>query len=293
MLNKALFLHLLLASLYLKTYAHQSDTLKLYYKINEKTIQRHSTLIDSFLLVPYTCITQAYVIGYADFIGSVDYNLHLSKERAQLISALLKQKLNDISIDTEWKGEIPFSGTVSASGNPYDRRVEIIAKREAISNPVTTKVEQTNKSQPTPAAIPGNDAITSLANLKVGTSISIQELNFISTRHVLLPESLSYLEILLNTLKNNPSLCIQLIGHIAGKPVSGDGYDSDTKERHLSLNRAKFIYDYLVKNGIAASRMKYSGVGNSQPKVYPERNAEDMAKNRRVEIVVTANFSVK
>jgi outer membrane protein OmpA-like peptidoglycan-associated protein len=49
------------------------------------------------------------------------------------------------------------------------------------------------------------------------------------------------------------------------------------------------VNDYLVKNGIDASRLTYKGYGHSRPKVSPEKSPADEQMNRRVEILVLDN----
>jgi outer membrane protein OmpA-like peptidoglycan-associated protein len=54
----------------------------------------------------------------------------------------------------------------------------------------------------------------------------------------------------------------------------------------LSTNRAKRVYDYLLKKGINKNRMTYQGYGGTKPLVRFEKDSEDANKNRRVEIKV-------
>ncbi len=53
----------------------------------------------------------------------------------------------------------------------------------------------------------------------------------------------------------------------------------------LSVKRAKTIVDYLVSQGISPKRFMYEGKGGTEP-VAPNDTEENMAKNRRVEIIV-------
>ena len=62
--------------------------------------------------------------------------------------------------------------------------------------------------------------------------------------------------------------------------------DNDTQTMNLSENRAKLIYDFLVREGIDGNRLQYKGYGSSRPKIYPETTDEDKQANRRVEIKV-------
>jgi outer membrane protein OmpA-like peptidoglycan-associated protein len=51
--------------------------------------------------------------------------------------------------------------------------------------------------------------------------------------------------------------------------------------------RAKAVRDYLIANGIDASRISAAGFGHSRPLYpYPERSNDEMIANRRVEIKI-------
>lgn len=76
-----------------------------------------------------------------------------------------------------------------------------------------------------------------------------------------------------------PSLTAKIEGHT-------DSIGTDEYNQKLSENRAKAIYDYLVKEGIAASRLAYIGYGESRP-VATNDTAEGRAQNRRIEMTFT------
>jgi outer membrane protein OmpA-like peptidoglycan-associated protein len=56
----------------------------------------------------------------------------------------------------------------------------------------------------------------------------------------------------------------------------------------LSWNRAQFVRDYLVQNGISPERISYRGYAMTRPLVYPEQTIQDQIQNRRVEILIIA-----
>ncbi len=123
---------------------------------------------------------------------------------------------------------------------------------------------------------------------KEGDNISIANFNFQGGRHFLTKRSKPQLSVLLEIMKKYPKLEIEIQGHICCQAIGEpDGYDIDTKEYRLSYNRAKYIYDYLEKNGIQKTRLSYYGFSGSRPLVR-EIDEETRAINRRVELKILA-----
>lgn len=69
---------------------------------------------------------------------------------------------------------------------------------------------------------------------------------------------------------------VQVIGHT-------DSQGSDAVNNPLSLDRAQSVRDYLVSQGVSASRIAVEGKGEHQP-IADNSTADGRAKNRRVEI---------
>ncbi len=64
-----------------------------------------------------------------------------------------------------------------------------------------------------------------------------------------------------------------------------DSQGSDRINQPLSLNRANAVRDYLVTRGVDSNRISAVGMGSSHP-LLDNRNAENRANNRRVEIII-------
>ena len=64
-----------------------------------------------------------------------------------------------------------------------------------------------------------------------------------------------------------------------------DSQGSDQINQPLSVNRAGAVRDYLVSRGVDSDRISAIGMGSSRPLV-DNRNAENRANNRRVEIII-------
>lgn len=70
---------------------------------------------------------------------------------------------------------------------------------------------------------------------------------------------------------------VEVDGHTDSQPIRVSRWKSN---QELSEARAKTVKEYLVAHGIAASRITTRGFGDTRPR------GKDLAKNRRVEIVV-------
>jgi outer membrane protein OmpA-like peptidoglycan-associated protein/Tol biopolymer transport system component len=119
-----------------------------------------------------------------------------------------------------------------------------------------------------------------LQKIQVGQAIVLNNIFFESERYDLKNESTAELEVVVKLLTKNPSLKVEIGGHT-------DNTGSEANNRTLSENRAKSVYDYLVKKGIDASRVSYKGYASSKP-AGSNTTAEGKAKNRRTELMVTA-----
>ncbi len=97
-------------------------------------------------------------------------------------------------------------------------------------------------------------------------------------------------------LQNNiKSLLLNLIPAIQKTefPVNITGHTDSTKSSKvdnltLSLDRALEIADFMIKNGLDASRVSVSGYGQYRP-IYTNLTKEGREKNRRVQIDIIIN----
>jgi outer membrane protein OmpA-like peptidoglycan-associated protein len=89
--------------------------------------------------------------------------------------------------------------------------------------------------------------------------------------------------------KSNKSLneVATILNNDTNLKLNVNGYTDNTgvaqKNQVLSENRARAVYDYLVKKGISDSRLKSAGFGQDNP-VADNKTAAGRAKNRRVEL---------
>lgn len=214
--------------------------------------------------------------GYADYVGDENYNIKLSYDRAMSVKEELIKNGIAKEIHIYAKGEQLKPEEYNDSiGVPEDRRVDIIC----VNKPDTVKVKDKIVN-----AVDLKDI--DIDSLSVGDRIIVSSLHFHGGRHFLLPQSVPVLDTLYEILLNNPALKIEIQGHICCDVGSNDGLDYDTGDNKLSVNRAKYVYDQMVKRGIDPSRMQYKGFGRSMPIVEHEKTEADRIKNRRVEIII-------
>lgn len=87
------------------------------------------------------------------------------------------------------------------------------------------------------------------------------------------------------SLNKNPDTNIMIIGHT-------DAVGSYSFNNKLSLERATSVRSYASANGVSFTRLKVNGKGESES-IASNDTEDGRAKNRRVEIVITANEAMK
>ncbi|MGB0165368.1 MAG: OmpA family protein [Luteibaculum sp.] len=117
-----------------------------------------------------------------------------------------------------------------------------------------------------------------MSPIKAGESVVLKNIFFESGKYDLKKESEVELGNLLTFLQQNPMLRIRIEGHT-------DNVGEDSDNQTLSENRAKAVYDYLIRFGIDSKRMEYRGYGESKP-IATNETEEGRAKNRRTVFTV-------
>jgi outer membrane protein OmpA-like peptidoglycan-associated protein len=102
---------------------------------------------------------------------------------------------------------------------------------------------------------------------------------FASNKYVLLNTAMTKLDQVAEALKAQDADKRMVVeGHT-------DSQGSDRINQPLSVNRAGAVRDYLVSRGVDSDKISAIGMGSSRPLV-DNRNAENRANNRRVEIII-------
>ncbi|PHR28249.1 MAG: hypothetical protein COA38_12430 [Fluviicola sp.] len=86
------------------------------------------------------------------------------------------------------------------------------------------------------------------------------------------------LETIVDFLQKNSETQVHIRGHVC----CGAG-------KRISRRRARNVYRFLKRQGIAKDRMTHAGYSNSAPLIFPERTDDDERRNRRVDFVLSTN----
>ena len=117
-----------------------------------------------------------------------------------------------------------------------------------------------------------------LQPIEIGKKIVLKNIFFESAKFDLKENSKVELDKLVDFLKKNPKLKIEIGGHT-------DNLGNPQSNLDLSKNRAKAVFDYLIKAEIAATRMRSTGYGPTKP-IESNDTEEGRAKNRRTEFEI-------
>lgn len=237
--------------------------------------------------------------GYTDEDGTSGFNDTLAQRRVSQIFNLVKNK---VKIREDFKtrsfGERHKHSKIKAENRKVTiyyllekdlpredeilgikKKVEVSKPRQMPKYPSAITVKNPNG---TSTELKFDVAFMEKVTLaKTGEKLKLENLNFQLNTFAIIPDSRSKMYELLEIMKQNPQLKIEVQGHICC--MTNDKQD-------LSTKRAKAIAKFLEFNGIADERVTFKGFGVTQP-IYaiPEKTEEERAGNRRVEIEIVAN----
>lgn len=116
--------------------------------------------------------------------------------------------------------------------------------------------------------------------LVVGEKVILRNIFFDTDKFVLKQESTAELDKLVDFMKRNPAMKIEIGGHT-------DNVGTDVHNIELSQKRADAVYTYLVSKGIEKERLSAKGYGKSVP-VDTNDTPSGRANNRRTEFKVVS-----
>lgn len=218
-------------------------------------------------------IEKISIYGFTDDRGSDSYNMVLSQNRANTIKEIFSNNEFDESIITnvDGKGELLVKTLKNQSvdeARSLNRKVQIIVKPY-----FPPRIEVKPKKKDITSILKGE--------LKAGDKFKLDNILFQTGYSDVLEESSKTLEDLAEILLARKDIYFTIQGHVCCTQYSRDAIDRKTKKRNLSVARAKFVYDYLVKKGVDPKRMKYVGMRRKFPL------GGEPKYDRRVEILIT------
>ncbi len=210
-------------------------------------------------------VIQIEIYGFCDDRGGENYNLVLSQNRANSIksifngSSFFPEKISTV----DGKGELLLN--VIDDKDPsvlraLNRRVDVVISYPEDKSPaknISRNVADKNK-------------------------FVLDNVLFITGYSYVTRNSKKTLSNVVKTIKED-SFSFIIQGHVCCTEGSLDAVDKKTNKRNLSVARAKFVYDYFIKNGIDKSRMSYEGLAHK----FPLGGSAD--KDRRVEILIVSD----
>lgn len=235
--------------------------------------EEHEKLLSFLAEIEKLDIEKISIYGFTDDRGSDSYNMVLSQNRANTIKEIFSNNEFDESVMTnvDGKGELLIKTVEHQSvdqARSLNRKVQIIVKPYF---PPRVEVKPEKK-----------DITTILkGELKAGDKFKLDNILFQTGYSDVLLESIKTLEDLAEVLLTRTDIYFTIQGHVCCTQYSRDAIDRKTKKRNLSVARAKFVYDYLVKKGVDPKRMKYVGMRRKFPL------GGEPKYDRRVEILIT------
>jgi OOP family OmpA-OmpF porin len=118
----------------------------------------------------------------------------------------------------------------------------------------------------------------SLQPIEIGTTVNLKSVLFVQSKPILLEESFDELDMVVDFMRLNPAVTIELSGH------------TDNRGRHdmnmkLSRERVQVVKQYLVDKGVEERRITGRGYGGTRP-IADNEAEETRALNRRVEFTI-------
>jgi outer membrane protein OmpA-like peptidoglycan-associated protein len=212
-------------------------------------------------------IESIQIYGYCDDRGSNDYNYKLSENRVSTVRKILTSNgfnKNKIVI-------IEGRGRVILENDEVENLMDVRTKNRRVDLLIVKKNTY------------GKGIYNSFQDKhSVGDRVYFEKIYFNLGSSVLNTQSKRELDEIVAALQKNQNLKFEIRGHVCCTPsYYEDAIDQKTRERKLSVNRAKAVFHYLISKNINSLRMTYRGCGNKFPLGMGE------ALDRRVEFLIT------
>ena len=231
----------------------------------------------------YDMLKIVYESAINDSVGPVYLHCWNGWHASGYISALILKQfcgMSDIEATAYWD-----LGTDGANTSPrYNSIRENIKNFQPYQEFMLTSENGERICPPMPEIIDSSMLFLTVEHLAivpeaipVGTIMIMTNVKF-APNSTTLPAAASNpdLNYLLDALQKNTDLKIEIGGHTdkSGKAATN---------KMLSEKRARWVHDYLVKNGVSREQLTFKGYGHYKP-AYTNRTKDGRAANRRIEI---------
>ena len=243
------------------------EKLEIFFDFNKSELNEPSKQLLSDWVKGAKDLEVSKIYGYCDWKGTNIYNDTLSINRVKAVYHFLINNKISVLENYELKGfGKDFKQSKVQSAN---RKVTIYyQKKTSLPIPIKTNSQKTLAEK--------------VKDGKIGDVFILENIYFRNRSAIIVPKSKPILYDLLCVMEENPTLKIEIRGHICCQPVS------DVED--ISTSRAKAVYNFLIRNRINRKRITYKGYGITMPiHPIPEKDDAEADENRRVEIKIIEN----
>ncbi len=200
----------------------------------------------------------------------------IEEELRALIVADLKEEMKDeleAPIKEELKDEVSLLAKEKEKEKLSDQAAEL--KKDRINSGDGPRLKDDGPKEPEYVELNQNIQVVPI---KVGQVIPMNNIFFDANKSDLKDESFAELERVLEFLKKNNNLVVEVGGHT-------NGWCSSSFADQLSRGRSKRVMNYFIKNGISENKVRYRGYGKTMP-IADNNTLAGRKKNQRVELKI-------
>lgn len=230
----------------------------------------------------------AYLVSNHQSLGKADiFRVRTTAETRPEPVVLVKGRVYNSKTKTPVEATITYeelpSGQIAGSANfqsdgeynlvlRYGKNYGIIAKSNGYI-PISVNIDLQKDN-----AYEERRIDLEMVPIEKGLTIRINNLFFNTGKWELKEESTPEMERLVEFMKQNKKVRIEISGHT-------DDIGQEADNLALSENRAKAVYDYLVSKGVSSNRLLSKGFGEGKP-LFENSTEENRQLNRRVEFKI-------
>jgi len=231
----------------------------------------------------YEMVKMVYESAVDSAVGPVYLHCWNGWHASGFISAVLLKQFcgfNDLDATAYWD-----LGTDGANNSPrYNKIRERIMNFQPIGEFMIKDSLGNAICPPMPEFIDSSQLHISIEHLAIvpeaipiGTIMILENVKFKPGKTMFTGASTNEdLNNILLALNSNPEMKLEISGHT-------DRSGNEATNKKLSKQRASFVYNYLVNQGIASTRLTHKGLGSAKP-AYSNRTKDGRAANRRIEV---------